>query len=118
MTAYDPTTKQFATEEGIYVNTVGTVRHLAQGIVDAGVVPSAVAWSVGSLRLLHALVEQGTWPTPVFTELVLSDRLLVTHPATEAGLDHLRAFAPAVSMTWTVMCAAGSIPTTVRFSAG
>ena len=106
---YDATTKRFRTEEGVYVNTVGTVRHLAEGIVAAGVVPSAVSWSIGSLRLLGALLEQGTWPVPVFAELVLSDSLLVTNPATAAGLEHLLAFLPAVDVEWTVLCAAGSI---------
>ena len=106
---YDPTTKAFATEEGVYVNTVGTVRHLARGIVDAGVVPSAVAWTTGSLRLLGALIEDGTWPTPVFAELALSNRLLVTNPATPEGLEHLLPFLPDAPLGWTVLVAAGSI---------
>ncbi len=106
---YDPVTKRFGTEEGVYVNTVGTVRHLAEGILAAGVTPVAVAWSVGSLRLLAALLDQGVWPTPVIGELVVSDRLLVTHPATPAGLQGLLAFRPEVPAPWTAMCAAGSV---------
>jgi 3-keto-5-aminohexanoate cleavage enzyme len=91
------------------VNTVGTVHYLAKGIVGAGVVPSAVAWSVGSLRMLCALLDEGSWPTPVFAELVVSDRLLVTNPATLAGLEQLATYLPEVPVTWTVMCAGGSI---------
>lgn len=106
---YDAATKRFRTEEGVYVNTVGTVRHLAEGIVAAGVTPSAVSWTVGSLRLLGALLDQGVWPAPVFAELVVSDALLVTNPATPQGLEHLLAHLPPVDVEWTVLCAAGSI---------
>jgi len=106
---YDAETKTFAIEEGVYVNTVGTVRRLTAGILAAGVVPSAVAWSVGSLRLLGALIDQGLWPTPVYSELVVSDRLLTVHPATAEGLTALLGFQPAVPTTWTVMCGAASI---------
>jgi len=106
---FDPETSQFLIEEGLYVNTVGMVHYLAKGIVGAGVVPSAVAWSVGSLRMLRALLDEGSWPTPVFAELVVSDRLLVTNPATRAGLEQLATYLPEVPVTWTVMCAGGSI---------
>lgn len=106
---YDPGSRTFATEEGIYVNTVGTVRHLVEGVVAAGVIPVAVAWSVGSLRLLGALLDQGVWPTPVLGELVVSNRILVTNPATRAGLDGLLPFVPDAPGHWSVMCAAGSI---------
>ncbi len=106
---YDREAKAFATEEGLYVNTVGTVRHLVDGIVAAGVTPAAVAWTVGSLRLLDALLDQGAWPTPVFGDLVVSDRLLVAHPATAQGLAGLTPYLPSGPANWTVMCAIGSI---------
>lgn len=110
--------KRFATEEGLYVNTVGTVRHLAEGVAGLGVVPSAVAWSIGSLRLLGALVDQGSWPTPLFTELVVSERLLVTNPATPLGVDQLVAHLPAAPGSWTAMCAAGSVLPLLEHVAG
>ena len=106
---YDPTTRSFITEEGLYVNTVGTVRHLLETIVGRGVTPVAVAWSVGSLRLLAALVEQGTWPAPVIGELVVSDRLLVAHPASPDGIEGLFRFLPDVPASWSLMCAMGSV---------
>jgi 3-keto-5-aminohexanoate cleavage enzyme len=106
---FDRETNRFLTEEGLYVNTVGTVHHLAEGIAGAGVVPSAVAWGIGSLRLLGALLDEGRWPKPVYTELVVSDRLLVTNPATPTGLEQLASYLPDVPVTWTVMCAGGSI---------
>ena len=55
---FDRSTRRFATEEGVYVNTVATVRGMVEGIVAAGVTPVAVAWGIGSLRLLDALVLQ------------------------------------------------------------
>lgn len=110
---YDPQTMAFAIEEGTYINTVGTVRHLTEGIRAAGVTPAAICWNVGSARLLGALIEQGTWQTPVYAELVLSDRLLSVHPATPDGLDALRRFVPAVPLAWTAECTLGNALTMV-----
>lgn len=106
---YDREAKRFVVEEGLYVNTVGTVRHLAAGIQGQGVTPTAVAWSIGSLRLLDALLDEGTWPRPVFAELVVSERLLVTNPATPLGVEQLVAHLPAGVDDWTLLCAGGSI---------
>jgi 3-keto-5-aminohexanoate cleavage enzyme len=106
---FNRSTRRFATEEGVYVNTVATVRGMVEGIVAAGVAPVAVAWGIGSLRLLDALAAQGTWPTPVVGELVVSDVLLSTNPATAAGLGALLSFVPEVAGTWSLMCALGSV---------
>ena len=81
---------------GLYVNTVGTIRHLLEGMVGLGVVPAGVSWTIGSLRLLGALLDAGSWPSPVFTELVVSERLLVTNPATPLGVDQLMGHLPPV----------------------
>jgi 3-keto-5-aminohexanoate cleavage enzyme len=106
---FDRSARAFATEDGVYVNTVSTVRGMVEGIVAAGVVPVAVAWGTGSLRLLDALVLQGAWPTPVVGELVVSDVLLSTNPATPAGLGALLPFVPDVGAGWSLMCALGSV---------
>src|SRR5207248_6858363 len=106
---YDPVTKTFAVEDGLYVNTVGTLRYLTQGIAASGVMPAAVVWNIGSLRMLGALVDQGLWPTPVYAELILADRLLCAMPATKQGLDTLLQFRPdGVPMTWTAICSANT----------
>ena len=106
---FDRSTGAFVTEGGLYVNTVAIVRGMVEGILAADVVPVGVAWSIGSLRLLGALVAQGAWPTPVVGELVVSDRLLSTNPATPAGLDALRQFVPEVPGAWSVMNGGGSV---------
>lgn len=106
---YDASSRTFRTEEGLYVNTVGTVRYLTEGILAAGVTPAAICWNVGSLRLLGALLDQGLWPAPVYAELVLSERMLSVHPATAAGLDALQRFIPDTPITWTVECGMGSV---------
>ncbi len=106
---FDRETRTFATEEGLYVNTVALVRGMVEGITAAGVVPVGVAWSTGSLRLLDALVVQGAWPAPVVGELVVSDYLLSTNPASPAGLDALRQFVPAVAGHWSLMHGGGSV---------
>ena len=56
---FDRSARRFATEEGVYVNTVATVRGMVEGIAAAGVTPVAVAWGIGSLRLLGALLVAG-----------------------------------------------------------
>jgi len=99
----------FLTEEGVYVNTVATVKAMADGIRAAGVVPVAVCWSVGSLRLLDALAAQGAWTTPVVGELVVSDVLLTTNPASPAGLAALTPFVPEAPGSWSLMAAMGSV---------
>ena len=71
--------------------------------------PAAVVWNIGSLRMLGALVDQGLWPTPVYAELILADRLLCAMPATKQGLDTLLQFRPdGVPMTWTAICSANT----------
>jgi len=106
---FDSSTRTFGTEEGLYVNTVAIVRGMVEGILAAGVTPVGVAWSIGSLRLLGALVAQGAWPTPVVGELVVSDFLLSTNPATLQGLDALRQFVPEVDGAWSLMNGGGSV---------
>ena len=107
---WDPDTRSFRVETLTYVNTVATVRYLADGITAAGVRPAAVLWSVGSARLLGALLELGTWAAPVYAEVTLSDSLLATHPGTEAGLHALVEFLPTgVPLTWTVLDVGGSV---------
>ena len=110
--------RQFLMEEGLYVNTVGTIRHLLEGMVGLGVVPVGVSWTIGSLRLLGALLDAGSWPSPVFTELVVSERLLVTNPATPLGVDQLVGHLPPVPHVWTVMTSMGSILPLVEHVAG
>ena len=107
---FDRSTRRFATEEGVYANTVATVRGMAAGIVDAGVTPVAVAWGIGSLRLLDALVLQGSWPTPVVGELVVSDVLVFDEPG-DPGRPRcvLLPFVPEVDASWSLMCALGSV---------
>jgi uncharacterized protein (DUF849 family) len=106
---FDRGASRFAVEDRVYVNTVATVRGMVEGIVAAGVVPVGVSWGLGSLRLLDALVAQGAWPTPVVGELVVSDVLLSTNPATPEGFDALRAFVPEVAAGWSLMCGLGSV---------
>jgi len=106
---FDVASASFATEDGLYVNTVAVVRGMVEGIQAAGVIPVGVAWSIGSLRLLGALVAQGAWPTPLVGELVVSDFLLSTNPASPAGLDALRQFVPETEGNWSLMHGGGSV---------
>jgi uncharacterized protein (DUF849 family) len=107
---WDPASRVFRVETLTYVNTVETIRFLAKGITEAGVRPAAVLWSVGSARLLGALIELGAWTDPVYAEVTMSDSLLATHPGTAAGLKALVDFLPATPpITWTAMNVGGSL---------
>jgi uncharacterized protein (DUF849 family) len=107
---WDDDAGSFRVETLTYVNTVETIRFLAAGISDAGVRPAAVLWSIGSARLLGALIQLGAWSDPVYAELTLSDSLLATHPGTEAGLRALVEFLPGPApITWTAMNVGGSL---------
>jgi uncharacterized protein (DUF849 family) len=107
---YDPVHRRFRAEDLVYRNPVGALRYLAQVISDAGVRPVAVLWSVGSARLLGALVETAVLTEPVYAELTLSDSLLSTHPGTAKGLQaYLDFLPPGWRGEWSVLSVGGDL---------
>ncbi len=107
---YDPVGRCFRAEGLVYHNPVSAVRYLASAISSAGVRPAAVLWSVGSARLLGALLSMGVLAAPVYTQLTLSETLLATHPGTVKGMQALLDFLPSEWRgEWSVLSVGGNL---------
>ena len=92
-------------DELAYTNTVGMLKTLVERARRVGAIPMSAIWNVSSLRLLGALMETGTLPTPSYAELLLTEGgLLAGHPGTRAGLDAYLAFLPERACAWAVTC--------------
>jgi len=97
--------KGFLMEDVVYINTIEGIRAEMEMIAGSGVGLDAVLWNVGSARILGALIEDGLWPEPAFTELVLANELLSVLPASELGLRTLHQFLPeGRDLVWTGLC--------------
>jgi uncharacterized protein (DUF849 family) len=79
----------FLVEDLVYRNPVRGIREQIRVIAAAGVRLETALWTVGAARLLGALLELGDLPEPTFAELIVSDLILSTHPATPRGLGAL-----------------------------
>ena len=107
---WDGPAGRFRVEDLVYLNPVRTLLFLAETIRGAGVAPCAVLWSVGSARMLGALVAMGALAEPVYAQLTLSASLLSTHPATAAGLRALVEFLPAgLRHEWAVLAVGANL---------
>ncbi len=107
---YDRATRTFRVEDLVYHNPVRTLLYLADAINGAGVKPMAALWSVGSVRMLEALVHRGTFTEPVYAQLTLSQSLLSTHPGTVAGMQGLLDFLPpGLGVHWSVLSVGGNL---------
>jgi uncharacterized protein (DUF849 family) len=98
----------FLDEDLVYHNPVRGIRGQIRAIAAAGVRLETALWSVGAARLLGALLDLGDLPEPTFAELVVSDLLLSTHPATPRGLIGLVDALPPSRRTPWVVTAPGS----------
>lgn len=95
-----------AGDDLVYHNSVGVLKRLAARARQAGAVPLAAIWNVGSLRLLEALVLTGVLPRRIFAELFLTEGgLIAGHPGTPRGLQALVDFVPqSFECHWAVAC--------------
>jgi 3-keto-5-aminohexanoate cleavage enzyme len=107
---YDRASRSFRVDDLVYHNPVRTLLYLAGAINGAGVKPMAALWSVGSVRMLEALVHRGTFTEPVYAQLTLSQTLLSTHPGTVAGMEALLTFLPPdLGVHWSVLSVGGNL---------
>ena len=107
---YDRDAQRFRVEELVYHNPVRTLLYLAETIAAAGAKPMAALWSVGSARMLDALVDCGAFAEPVYAQVTLSQTLLSTHPGTVAGMQALLDFLPRrVRGEWSVLSVGGNL---------
>ncbi len=108
---WDARAGRFVTEDYVYRNPVAVLRALARGVEAAGARPMAVAWNVGSLRLLEPLIALGVLREPLYLELTLTGGgVLDGHPPTERGLEALLDFLPGgLDLEWGVLCFGASL---------
>lgn len=57
--------------DGVFTNTLGTVRRFAQAFREAGVTPELEAYDLGHLAMARFLIDEGTLEGPVRIQLVL-----------------------------------------------
>jgi len=92
---YDTAAKRYHSEELIYKNSTGTLRHFAGVIRGAGMTPYLSTWSVGAMRQIGTFLDMGVLAAPAFCSFILTgDILPAGHPGTPAGLDAHTAFLP------------------------
>jgi len=108
---FDIETRRFKTEDRIYFNTTGTLRHFAETLRAAGVTPFAQIWNIPHLRQFDAFIQAGYLTAPVFFALGLSKgAFLGLHPGTPAGLRAYFDFFPqGVTMNWTTSMNSGNL---------
>ena len=84
---YDAPTKAYRTDGLAYVNTIGTLRFLAERLRELGVKPVIVSWTIPFTRTLEAFLDMGLVDEPVYLLFALSDGgYLGGHPGTVQGL--------------------------------
>jgi uncharacterized protein (DUF849 family) len=107
---YDAKNRRFRAENLVYHNPVEALRYLAGAVTGGGMRPAAVLWSVGSARLLGALIDTDVLDEPVYAQLMLSESLLSTHPGTAQGLQALLDFLPSgLRGEWSVLSVGGNL---------
>ncbi len=120
--AYDAR-RGFLVDALVYQNPLRGLRGQIEALRGAGVRPEAVLWSIGSARRLGALLERGELEEPLFCELLVSDLLLSTAPASVRGLLSLCEFLPrGRRLPWVALASGGSalhlIPAAVEQGGG
>jgi uncharacterized protein (DUF849 family) len=108
---YDRSARRYATTDRVYTNTTASWQLFARSFASAGVKPVPLLWNVGSIRALHALIEMGFFPDPLWCEVVLTEgELLIGHPGTVRGLEaFLDFFPPDAPWHWSVLCFGGNV---------
>jgi 3-keto-5-aminohexanoate cleavage enzyme len=109
--AYDAASRRFTTEQKVYVNSVGTLRFLAENVQKLGLKDLLCVWTVPCLRTIGAFSDAGWLGSPLFVCLVLTEGgILGGHPGTVRGLDSLLEFLPrAAPLEWSVCCREGNL---------
>ncbi len=102
---FDPTLKNFKTDETVYMNTTKTWKYFAETINAAGVKSVQALWHIGSVRATQACVEMGLFEEPLYCELALMEGgMLAGHPGTVKGMQaFLDFFPPHANWHWSVL---------------
>jgi len=112
--------KRFATEAKTYVNSVRTLRYLAEHVQELGLKELMCAWTVPCLRTIDAFVDAGyIRDDPALVCLVLTEGgIQGGHPGTVEGLESLLRFMPGRRIEWSVCCREGNLFPVARAALG
>jgi uncharacterized protein (DUF849 family) len=107
----EPESGAFLSEEGVYVNTVRTLRHFSERFRDAGIKPYAQVWNVPSLRYTLAFARAGLLAEPLFLSFALTEGGAISgHPGTPAGLRAFLDFLPGdLPVHWSAVLFGGNM---------
>jgi 3-keto-5-aminohexanoate cleavage enzyme len=93
---FDAAAGSFRSEQAIYVNSTGTLRHFAETAKRYGIKPSLQIWNLPMLRWATSFADIGLLEGPLWLNLLLSEGgFLAAHPATIEGLKAFLPFLPA-----------------------
>jgi 3-keto-5-aminohexanoate cleavage enzyme len=103
--------KRFTTEAKTYVNSVGTLRYLAEHVQALQLKELMCVWTVPCLRTIDAFIDAGyIRDDPALLCLVLTEGgIQGGHPGTIDGLESLLRFMPERRIEWSVCCREGNL---------
>lgn len=103
--------KRFTTDTKTYVNSVRTLRYLAEHVQKLELKELMCAWTVPCLRTIDAFIDAGyIRDDPALVCVVLSEGgIQGGHPGTVEGLDSMLQFMPKRRIEWSVCCREGDL---------
>lgn len=101
----------FLNEEGVYLNTTGTLAYFAERLREARVKPSLQIWNLSFLTAAETFHRLGLLDSPLWMCFVTGGpRQLSSHPATAAGLRaYLDNADAAVPAEWSVLASGADL---------
>ena len=108
---YDPAAKRFSSTNKAYVNTTGTLIHIAQTFKKMGVRPVVACWSIPFVRTMEAFFDMDLLPSPAYALLIhTGGGQFGGHPPTLAGLRaFLDVLPPGRPIEWSVSSKPGNL---------
>lgn len=108
---YSEKSKRFTTDSKTYVNTVRTLRYLAEQVQSLGLKENMFAWTVPCLRTMEAFIDAGyILDDPAMVCIVLTEGgIQGGHPGNLAGLESMLSFMPQRNVHWSVCCREGNL---------
>ena len=108
---YDYEAKRFTSTNKTYVNTTGTLIHIAQTLKKLGIRPVVACWSIPFVRTIEAFFDMDLLPSPAYALLIhTGGGQFGGHPPTPAGLRaFLDVLPPGRPIEWSVSSKPGNL---------